>query len=134
MGKLCFLKKWCRSGGPPPPPPPGLLTCGTPPPPPLVPYAHRYGLAHRPISENGSLPFELLLRRVSRPRGCDAARSAWRRSVRHSECSSTYRYVPVSVVVGAAVPVVVCRWGLCPRCPGVGRCLSGVYVSSLVLP
>jgi len=24
----------------------------------------------------------------------------------------------------------VCRWELCPRCPGVGRCLSGVYISS----
>ena len=24
----------------------------------------------------------------------------------------------------------VCRWGLCPRCPDVGRCLSGVYISS----
>jgi len=29
-------------------------------------------------------------------------------------------------VVGAAVPAAVCRWGLCPCCPGVGRCLSGV--------
>jgi len=29
--------------------------------------------------------------------------------------------------VGAAVPAAVCRWGLCPCCPGVGRCLSGVY-------
>ena len=27
---------------------------------------------------------------------------------------------PVSVVVGAAVPAAVCRWGLCPQCPGVG--------------
>jgi len=33
----------------------------------------------------------------------------------------------VAAVVGAAVPAVVCRWGLCPCCPGVGRCLSGVY-------
>jgi len=33
---------------------------------------------------------------------------------------------PVSAVVGAAVPAAVCRWGLCPCCPGVGRCLSGV--------
>jgi len=33
----------------------------------------------------------------------------------------------VSVVVGAAVPVAVYRWGLCPLCSGVGRCLSGVY-------
>jgi len=31
---------------------------------------------------------------------------------------------PVSVVVGATVRL--CRWGLCSRCPGVGRCLSGV--------
>jgi len=37
---------------------------------------------------------------------------------------------PVSVVVGAAVPAAVCCWGLCPRCPGVGRCLSGVNISS----
>ena len=22
------------------------------------------------------------------------------------------------------MPAAVCRWGLCPRCPGVGRCLS----------
>jgi len=34
---------------------------------------------------------------------------------------------PVSAVVGAAVPATVCRWGLFPCCPGVGRCLSGVY-------
>jgi len=34
---------------------------------------------------------------------------------------------PVSVVVGATVPAAVCRWGLCSCCPGVGRCLSGVY-------
>jgi len=33
----------------------------------------------------------------------------------------------VSAVVGAAVPAAVCRWGLCPCCPAVGRCLSGVY-------
>jgi len=31
----------------------------------------------------------------------------------------------VSVVVGAAVPAAVCRWGLFPRCLGMGRCLSG---------
>jgi len=37
---------------------------------------------------------------------------------------------PVSVVVGAAVPAAVCRWGLCSCCPGVERCLSGVYESS----
>ena len=37
---------------------------------------------------------------------------------------------PVSVVVGAAVPAAVCRWGLCSRCPGVGKFLSGVYLSS----
>jgi len=36
----------------------------------------------------------------------------------------------VSVVEGAVVPVVVYRWGLCPHCPGVGRCLSGVSISS----
>ena len=35
---------------------------------------------------------------------------------------------PVSAVVGAAVPAAVCRWGLFPCCPGVGRCLSGVYI------
>ena len=29
-------------------------------------------------------------------------------------------------VVGAVVPVAVCRWGLCPCFRGVGRCLSGV--------
>jgi len=33
----------------------------------------------------------------------------------------------VSAVVGAAVPAAVCRWGLCPCCPDVGRCISGVY-------
>jgi len=33
----------------------------------------------------------------------------------------------VSVVVGAVVTAAVCRWGLCLCCPGVGRCLSGVY-------
>ena len=40
---------------------------------------------------------------------------------------------PVFVVVGAAVPAVLCRWGPCPRCPSVGRCLaggSGVNISS----
>ena len=37
---------------------------------------------------------------------------------------------PVSMVVGAAEPAAVCRWGLCPRCPGVGMCLLGVYISS----
>jgi len=36
---------------------------------------------------------------------------------------------PLSVVVGAAAPAAVCRWGVCPQCPGVGRCLSGVYIS-----
>jgi len=40
---------------------------------------------------------------------------------------------PVSVVMGAAVLAAVCRWGLCPCCPNVGRCLSGVYESSLCL-
>jgi len=49
-------------------------------------------------------------------------------------CSRGWRagglFFPVSVVVGAAVPAAVCRWRLCPRCPGVGRCLSGVYLSS----
>ena len=34
---------------------------------------------------------------------------------------------PVSVVVGAAVPAAVCRWGLCSRCPGVGRSLGGEH-------
>ena len=38
---------------------------------------------------------------------------------------------PVSVVVGAAVPAAVCRWGLCPCCPSVARCLSGVNISSI---
>jgi len=37
----------------------------------------------------------------------------------------------VTVVVRAAVPAAMCRWGLCPRCPGVGRCLSGVNRSTL---
>jgi len=32
---------------------------------------------------------------------------------------------PVSVVVGAAVPAAVCRWGLCPRCPGV---VEGIHI------
>jgi len=40
---------------------------------------------------------------------------------------------PVSVVVGAAVPAALCCWGLCPHCPGVGRCLSGVSVSSIIM-
>ena len=31
---------------------------------------------------------------------------------------------------GVVVPAAVCRWGLCPRGPGVARCLSGVYLSS----
>ena len=35
---------------------------------------------------------------------------------------------PMSVVVGAAVPAAVCRWGLCSRCPGMGRCLWGVNI------
>jgi len=30
-------------------------------------------------------------------------------------------------VGGAAVPAAVCRWGLFPCCPDVGRYLSGVY-------
>jgi len=34
----------------------------------------------------------------------------------------------VSAVVGAAVPAAVCRWGLAPCCPDVGRCLSGVNI------
>jgi len=38
--------------------------------------------------------------------------------------------VMMSVVLGAAVLAAVCRWGLCPRCPGVGRCLLGVNMSS----
>ena len=37
------------------------------------------------------------------------------------------------LVVGAAVTAVVCRWGLCPRCPCVGGCLSWVYISSSTL-
>jgi len=37
---------------------------------------------------------------------------------------------PVSVVVGAAVPAAVCRRGLCPCCPGAGRCFLGVIISS----
>jgi len=42
---------------------------------------------------------------------------------------------PVSAVVGAAVPAAVCRWGLCPCCPGpdVGRCLSGVYNGYIII-
>jgi len=39
----------------------------------------------------------------------------------------------VSVVVGAAAPTAVCRWGLCPRCPGVGRRVSGVYVYIIIV-
>ena len=37
---------------------------------------------------------------------------------------------PVSVMVGKAVLAVVCRWGLCLCCPGVGKCFSGVNISS----
>jgi len=37
---------------------------------------------------------------------------------------------PVSMVVGASVPAAVCRWGLCPHCPCVGRCLSWVNIPS----
>jgi len=33
---------------------------------------------------------------------------------------------PMSAVVGAAITAAVGRWGLCPCCPGVGRCLSRV--------
>ena len=36
----------------------------------------------------------------------------------------TARYI--SIQLGLRVN----RWGLCPRCPGVGRCLSGVNRSS----
>jgi len=38
--------------------------------------------------------------------------------------------LPVFVVVVAAVPAAVCCWGLCPRYPDVGRCHSGVNISS----
>ena len=31
-----------------------------------------------------------------------------------------------------AAPAAVCRWGLCLRCLGVGRSLSGVYISSSI--
>ena len=35
------------------------------------------------------------------------------------------------VVVGAAVPVAVCRWGLCSRCPVVGEVsLGGILIIS----
>ena len=37
---------------------------------------------------------------------------------------------PVSMVVGAVMPAAVCRCGLFPRCPFMGRCLSGVGISS----
>jgi len=45
----------------------------------------------------------------------------------HTHTNTHSTVFPVSAVVGAAVPAAVCRWGLCPCCPGVGRCLSGVY-------
>jgi len=32
---------------------------------------------------------------------------------------------PVSVVVAAAVPAAVCRWRLCPHCPGVEKVSLG---------
>jgi len=57
--------------------------------------------------------------------------SAWKEMKRPcSLCilgSFFWTVFPVSAVVGAAVPAAVCRWGLCPCCPDVGRCLSGVY-------
>jgi len=34
----------------------------------------------------------------------------------------------VSVVVGAAMPAAVCRWGLRSRCRGVGRSLGGILI------
>jgi len=37
--------------------------------------------------------------------------------------------LPLSVVAGAVVPAAVCRWGLCPRPPGVGVCVSGGEMS-----
>jgi len=37
---------------------------------------------------------------------------------------------PVFLLLGAAVPAAVCRWGMCSRCPGVGMCLAVVYLSS----
>ena len=43
----------------------------------------------------------------------------------HLRCGTVF---PVSAVVVAAVPAAVCRWGLCPCCPGVGRCLSGYTI------
>jgi len=70
--------------------------------------------------------------------GCQAARTP-RWACWTASCASTRRYISlyglarcgtvfsVSAVVGAAVPAAVCRWGLCPCCPGVGRCLLGVY-------
>ena len=39
----------------------------------------------------------------------------------------------MSVVVGAAVPTTVCRWGLCSRCPGVGKCLRGILIIALLV-
>jgi len=38
----------------------------------------------------------------------------------------------VSAVVGAAVPAAVCRWGLCPCCPGVEGVSLGGKQSSLI--
>jgi len=39
---------------------------------------------------------------------------------------------PCSVVLGMSVAAAVRRKRLCPRCPGAGRCLSGVN-SALLL-
>ena len=53
-----------------------------------------------------------------------------------ASCPSSSLWDCVSHVyggAGAAVPAAVCRWGLCPCCPGVGRCLSGVYISLIIL-
>jgi len=45
---------------------------------------------------------------------------------RLSGLSALWDCVPRVCGGGGAVPAAVCRWGLCPCCPGVGRCLSGV--------
>jgi len=40
---------------------------------------------------------------------------------------------PVSVVVVSAVPAAVCRCGLCPCGPSVGRCLSSVVIIIIIV-
>jgi len=59
-----------------------------------------------------------------------AAKGAAETEAEETEAAATAVEKGVVETEEAARAVAVCRWGLCPRCPGVGRCLSGVNVSS----